>query len=205
MNIQSPAQVKCWSAIGQAENPVTAKINMRRIIYYVASSLDGYIAGPDADISNFVSSGSGINKYLADLANFDTVIMGRKTYEFGYKFGLKPGQPAYPHMQHYIFSNTLAFQNAHDNVHIIKRELSELEKIRQQQGTDIYLCGGGEFAGWLLDNQKIDELIIKLNPFIQGAGTKLFGESKTNIKLKLKKSQVFDNDLQIMDFDVLYP
>lgn len=69
---------------------------MRKIVYYVAGSLDGYISGPNADISGFVGTGSGGDKYLADLSNFDTVIMGRHTYEFGYKFGVQPGQPAYP-------------------------------------------------------------------------------------------------------------
>ena len=78
---------------------------MRNIVYYVAVSLDGFIAGPDGDITGFVAGGSGIDQYLKDLKAFDTVIMGRKTYEFGYKFGLKPGEPAYPHTKHYIFSN----------------------------------------------------------------------------------------------------
>jgi dihydrofolate reductase len=57
---------------------------MRKIIYYVACSLDGFIAGEQEDISGFVSGGNGVDKYLSDLAAFDTVIMGRNTYEFGY-------------------------------------------------------------------------------------------------------------------------
>lgn len=61
---------------------------MRRIVYYVATSLDGFISGPDEDVSGFANEGNGVTKYLADLADYDTVIMGRKTYEFGYRFGL---------------------------------------------------------------------------------------------------------------------
>ena len=76
---------------------------MRRIVYYVAASIDGFISGPDGDIAGFVEGGSGVDKYLDDLGRFDTVIMGRKTYEFGYRFGLQPGQPAYPHMRHFCF------------------------------------------------------------------------------------------------------
>lgn len=64
---------------------------MRKITYYVAISLDGFIAGPDGDISGFVQQGEGVNQYLQDLQAFDTVIMGRKTYEFGYAYGLQPG------------------------------------------------------------------------------------------------------------------
>lgn len=58
---------------------------MNKIIYYVATSLDGYISGLDEDISGFVGVGSGLQKYLDDLKGFETDIMGRKTYEFGYK------------------------------------------------------------------------------------------------------------------------
>ena len=59
---------------------------MRKIIYYVAMSLDGFISGVNGDISGFVRDGNGVAKYLADLAEFDTVIMGKNTYEFGYRF-----------------------------------------------------------------------------------------------------------------------
>ena len=110
---------------------------MRKIIYYVASSLDGFISGLNEDISGFVAAGNGVEKYLSELANFDTVIMGRKTYEFGYKFGLQPGQPAYPHMVHYIFSDHLKLENADSRVHVKKIDLQEIETIQHQQGTAI--------------------------------------------------------------------
>ncbi|MFT6336819.1 MAG: dihydrofolate reductase [Saprospiraceae bacterium] len=58
---------------------------MNKIIYYVATSLDGYISGLNEDISGFVGVGNGLQKYLYDLKGFETVIMGRKTYEFEYK------------------------------------------------------------------------------------------------------------------------
>ena len=80
---------------------------MRNIIYYVAMSLDGYITGPNESYNGYVGEGSGLEQYLHDLKLFDTVIMGKNTYEFGFKFGNKPGMPAYEHMDHYIFSNTL--------------------------------------------------------------------------------------------------
>ena len=77
------------------------------------------------DISGFeyTQESDGIERYIQDLQNFDTVIMGRKTYEFGYKFGLKPGEPAYPHMNHYIFSKTLKFDTSHDRVKICNLQL----------------------------------------------------------------------------------
>lgn len=176
---------------------------MRKIIYYVATSLDGFISGPDDDVSGFVQSGNGVDKYLAELAQFDTVLMGRNTYEFGYAYGIEPGQPAYPNMKHYIFSNRLTFENPHPGVEVKKRDLEEVIKIKQQAGTDIYLCGGGAMAGWLLDNQLIDILKIKLSPLIVGKGIRLFGDSTSTYKTELLDTEPYENGLQIMTYRIL--
>ena len=174
---------------------------MRKIIYYVASSLDGYIAGNNDDISQFILQGEGVEKYQSDLANFETVIMGRKTYEFGFQYGLKPGQPAYPNMKHHIFSNTLKIDNLSEFVKIEKLSVDRVNEIRQNTKTDIYLCGGGEFAGWLLENGLIDQLKLKLNPIVLGSGTKLFGSSTANESWKLTNKEAFSDGLQILTYD----
>jgi len=174
---------------------------MRKIVYYVATSLDGFICGLNEDISGFVGHGNGVAKYLADLSDFDTVLMGKNTYEFGYKFGLQPGQRAYPHMAHYIFSNSLTFENPDPKVRIRPIEIQEIRKLKEENGTDIYLCGGGQFAGWLADNGEIDILKIKLNPIVLGNGVRLFGNSKNNFKLDLVDSSNYENGLQIMTYE----
>jgi len=177
---------------------------MRKVVYYVACSIDGFIAGPDKDISGFVRQGNGIDKYRNDLLQFDTVIMGKNTYEFGYRFGLQPGQPAYPHMKHYIFSTGLVFKDHVPGVHVRKIDIKEIIKIRTEPGTDIYLCGGGQFAGWLLDNRQIDILKIKLNPFVLGQGVKMFGNSGSSFQTKLIDTATYDHGLQITDYKILY-
>ncbi|MEO0330368.1 MAG: dihydrofolate reductase family protein [Bacteroidota bacterium] len=177
---------------------------MRKIEYYVAVSLDGYIAGPNEIIELFASEGGLVEKYMQDLQNFDTVIMGRKTYEFGYKFGLPPGQPAYPHMHHYIFSNSLEFENPHEQVTVVKQDLSEVRQLKEQEGSDIYLCGGGVFAGWLLENKLIDTVKLKLNPIILGGGAPLFGDSQMAIKLHQTNTEEFDGGLSLRTYDVRY-
>lgn len=177
---------------------------MKKIVYYVASSIDGFICDPNQEIDGFVGAGNGVQQYLSDLNAFDTVIMGRNTYEFGYRFGLKPGEPAYAHMKHYIFSNTLRFTHQHPNVHICKMDLSKIMKLKQEPGTDIYLCGGGEFAGWLLDNKMIDVLKLKLNPLILGEGIRLFGKSKSKIQTKLIETTAYDEGLKIITYDLSY-
>ncbi|NNE77495.1 MAG: dihydrofolate reductase [Pricia sp.] len=173
---------------------------MSRIIYYVATSIDGFIAGLNDDISAFAAGGKGVDKYLADLQNFNTVIMGRRTYEFGYQYGLVPGQPAYPHMEHFIFSDTLKIKKLAETVHIEKLSIDRVKEIKQTSKTDIYLCGGGEFAGWLLDNGLIDQLKIKLNPIILGNGIKIFGNSSTQATWNMIKKESFDDGLQILTY-----
>ncbi len=177
---------------------------MRKIIYYVACSLDGFIAGENEDVSQFIYEGNGVEKYQNDLKEFDTVIMGRTTYEFGYQYGLKEGQAAYPNMEHYIFSNKLNLKNADANVHVKKVLIEEVEKIQNQEGSDIYLCGGGTFAGWLLQNKKIDILKIKLNPILCGTGILLFGNSQTPFQLELLESETYEKGMQILTYKIIY-
>lgn len=174
---------------------------MKKIIYYVASSLDGYISGEDDDISQFILQGKGVDKYQSDLLEFQTVIMGRKSYEFGFKYGLEPGQPAYSHMNHHIFSNTLKIKNLSKQVKIEKIEIERVKELKENSKTDIYLCGGGQFAGWLLENGLIDQLKIKLNPLVLGTGTKIFGTSKITQKWKLINKEYYPDGLQILTFN----
>ncbi len=171
---------------------------MRKIIYYVAISLDGFIAGKDDDISMFAMEGEGVDQYRYDLQAFDTVIMGRRTYEFGYQYGLKPGEPAYPHMEHYIFSNSLSLDCQNEQVRVVPRNLETVKKLKDEIGSEIYLCGGGTFAGWLLENGMIDEVKLKINPIILGEGIKLFEDCSSSKKLEVKYVQSFDNGYQII-------
>lgn len=174
---------------------------MKKIIYYVASSLDGYIAGRNDDISQFILQGKGVEKYQQDLSTFETVIMGRRTYEFGFQYGLQPGQPAYPNMEHYIFSDSMNIKDLANTVHIEKKSIQRVLEIKESSTTDIYLCGGGDFAGWLLDNGLIDQLKLKLNPIILGEGIRLFGNSKSTHKWKLVDTESFDDGLQILTYE----
>lgn len=175
---------------------------MKKNIYYVATSLDGFIAGANDDISQFIMQGKGVDKYKSDLITFETILMGRKTYEFGYQFGLTPGQPAYPNMEHHIFSNTMTLDAIAPTVHIEKMNIDRVKEIQENSSTDIYVCGGGEFAGWLLDHGLIDQLKLKVNPIVLGTGTRLFGNSTTNVKWTLVDSEGYDDGLQIITYEL---
>lgn len=181
---------------------------MRKIVYHVAMSIDNYIAHEDGSIDGFsrFAEGDHVNEYLESLKAYDTVIMGKKTYEFGYQYGIKPGEPAYPYMQHYIFSKTLRFKTKPDErVKIIdKNQIEFIQQLKETDGTDIYLCGGGNFAGYLLDHELIDKLIIKFYPVILGSGIRLFGKSSKNLDLSLIDSKVYVNGALLLTYQLNY-
>ncbi|WKN40748.1 dihydrofolate reductase family protein [Tunicatimonas pelagia] len=174
-----------------------------KIVYYVATSIDGFIAGSHNDISSFFYEGEGVEKYKSDLSGFDTVLMGRKTYEVGFKFGLKPGSKAYPGMRNYIFSEHLYLENCEEGVHVCSMDANLIKEIRKTSTKDIYLCGGGMLAAWLLQHGQVDEVRIKINPIILGTGVKLFSNLDRTWKLHLTNQESFDEGMTILSYDVI--
>src|SRR5262245_65480634 len=120
---------------------------MRKLVYDAAVTLDNFIAHEDGSTGGFLE-GEHVPDYLARLAGYDTVVMGRKTYEYGYPFGVVPGQraPLYRHMRHFIFSRTLNFGPEAEVEAIDQDEEGCVRRLKEAGGTDIYLCGGGAFA-----------------------------------------------------------
>ena len=87
---------------------------------------------------------------------------------------------------------------------VVPKDLEIIHQLKQNEGTDIYLCGGGTFAGWLLENGLIDILKIKSNPFIQGEGIPLFGESKKQVQMTLTDRVGYPDGLQILTYNLNY-
>ncbi|NKC01753.1 MAG: dihydrofolate reductase [Pseudomonadales bacterium] len=152
---------------------------MGSITYDVAVSLDGYISGPDDDVSAFPTEGDHVDAYFQRMQEYDAVIMGRKTYEFGYQHGLQPGQAPYPDMDHFIVATGLKVPTD-AKIQIISNDILNQVSALKQTYRSIYLCGGGELAGLLLAHDLIDQLCLKSAPVILGHGVKLFGETKSN-------------------------
>jgi len=147
---------------------------MRKLIYHIAVSLDGFIADKDGNVGDFLMEGPHVKDFTQSLAQYDTVVMGRYTYEFGFQFGIQPGQPAYAGLKHIVASQSLNFES-NDEVQLIKTDIGPyLQQLKTKPGKNIWLCGGGKLAGHLLNHQLIDELWLKINPIILGAGIALF-------------------------------
>lgn len=173
---------------------------MRSIVYDVATSLDGYIAGLDDDISMFPAEGAHVEDYLARLRTYDTVIMGRRTYEFGYAYGLEPGKRAYPHMVHHILSRSLTLQEDAEVSIVRDHWLGAVERLKRSDGGDIYLCGGGQLAGLLLANGLIDQLVFKLAPVVIGAGVRLFGDAASPQGFRLIDTKPYDSGVVLLTY-----
>jgi dihydrofolate reductase len=177
---------------------------MRKLVYDVAVTLDGFIAHEDGSWGGFVFEGEHADDYLARLKGYDTVVMGRRTYEAGYPYGMAPGQrgPLYQHMRHFIFSQTLDFGPGAEVEVVRADEVGRVRGLQQEDGSDVYLCGGGAFAGFLLDNGLIDQVVLKLNPVVFGRGVRLFGECTRAARLDLVDSKAYGNGVVLLRYDV---
>ncbi|SNS57967.1 dihydrofolate reductase family protein [Antarctobacter heliothermus] len=150
---------------------------MHPIVYDVAVSVDGFISGPDGDISNFAQDGQVVEDYRARLAGYSVAIMGRKTYEFGYRFGMTPGQNPYSHMRTIVFSKSLDLPEESEVEVRRTCDLAVLKTLKTTSDGPVYLCGGGDFAGALVSMGAIDLLRLKRAPILLGGGVTLFGQT----------------------------
>lgn len=181
---------------------------MQKLIYDVAASVDNYIAHSDGSIDGFLAEGEFVNDFLERIKTYGSVLMGRKTYEWGYDYGLQKGEPAYaqinPELTNYIFSKTISLAPSKQVQVITDNETAFVSKLKDEANKPIWLCGGGELASTLLDAHLIDELVIKLNPVILGEGVRLFGTSQTKVKLDLIDSQTYGNGLLLLRYKLSY-
>ena len=173
---------------------------IRKVRYLVAASLDGRIALSDGSFDFFEMAGDEhVPDFLESLKEFDTVLMGRKTYEVALKVGVKD---PYPSLASYVFSRSLAMdindrvKIVHDDPAIIVREL------KQQAGKDIYLCGGAQLAATLLSANLIDEVVVKLNPLLIGVGIPLFDSLAAPALLELTSSKAYGNGVVLLTYRV---
>lgn len=155
---------------------------MQPIIYDVAVSADGFIAGPNSDVSAFPHQGAIVDDYLARLATYSTALMGRLTYEFGLNQGLALGANPYPAMRCIVVSSTLSLPG--NNVEVW-RDLSGLQSLRETAPGPIYLCGGGVLASAIAAAGHLTHLTLKRAPVVLGAGTPLFAGLEQAHRLRL--------------------
>ncbi len=172
---------------------------MRILKYYVAMSLDGFIAHADGSFDGFLWNDEVVADFFESFNWFDTVLMGRKTYEVG----LKEGKTSpYPMMKQYVFSRTMT-ESPDEKVELVSEKGVEVVQIlKQKPGKAIWLCGGSELASTLFAENLIDEIILKVNPVLFGAGIPLFSKKVELTHLELTNSKLYSNGTALLFYVV---
>lgn len=191
---------------------------MRKLVYCVAVTLDGFIAGPDGedpsgasyfplhqDLIEFIAAelpetlpgparqAMGID---APNKNFDTVLEGRASYEIGLAAGITN---AYPHMRHLVFSGTM--RNSPDpTVELVTTEpLETARDLKAEDGLNIWIVGGGTLAYALLP--EIDRLVLKQHSTVIGSGIPLFNGPFNPQTFRPTDMQQLDSGVGVLTFD----
>lgn len=156
----------------------------RKIVLYIAMSLDGYIATKDDNLEwLFKTEGDGDNGYAEFYDTIDTIILGRRTYDW--ILDHESDNFPYKNKQCYVFSKTK--QGKDKNVEYINGNITEFVKnLKQTDGKDIWIVGGGELLHDFIEQGLVDEWIITIAPTILGDGIPLFKKLDFETRLILK-------------------
>ncbi|UXY29841.1 dihydrofolate reductase family protein [Streptomyces sp. HUAS TT20] len=190
---------------------------MRKLTYFVACSIDGFIGDPDGDASSmFAFLDKEFLEFLtsaypetiaaqgreqlglkdAGSRHFDTVIQGHGSYRLALDIGVTS---PYGHLREYVASRTLG-TSPDPNVTVIDDDL--LAAVRELKAEDgglgIWLCGGSRIAGELLD--EIDEIVIKTYPQVYGSGMPMFGSGFAVSDFSLESVRTFENGVLVRTY-----
>ncbi len=168
-------------------------MNERKLILYIATSLDGYIAKPNDDLSflNRVQKEGEDYGYYNFISSVDTIIMGRKTYDWVMKQVDK-----FPHSDKETFIITRTVRPKKDSITFYTEKLSDLViELKKRGGKNIFCDGGAQVVHELLKEGLIDEYIISVIPVLLGSGTPLFKENRPEQDLELVSAKHFETGL----------
>ena len=159
---------------------------MRKIVYSVAMSLDGYLAGPNGE-ADWIVMDPEID-FMGMMARFDTILMGRRTFEATQALG--GGRPM-PGVTTVVVSRTLR-QEDHPGLTIIAEDLGgTVSRLRIGSGKDIWLFGGGSLFRSLLDLGLVDTIGVAVIPVLLGGGIPLLPARSDRTTLRLVSSKAY--------------
>jgi len=186
---------------------------VRKLIYFVAATVDGFIAAPDGGIDFFPLEPDLLDFVVAEYPEtlpthvrtrigldapnrvFDTLVMGKGTYDPALALGITS---PYAHLKQYVFSRT-AEAAPEPEVEIVTGDPVELvRRLKLQDGLDIWLCGGGDLAAQLLP--EVDELVVKLNPVLAGAGIPLLRSDFNPTPLTLRDTRPLPGGVVVLRY-----
>lgn len=176
---------------------------MRKVTFGGANSLDNYFARKD-DAVDWLMWGEEAASVMADFwKSIDTVVMGRRTYEVALRMGAGGG--AYPGVKNYVFSRTMksGVKKVTRNLEFVSEDAAEfVRRLKNQEGKDICVMGGGLVAKSLFEADLIDEIGFNIHPVLLGSGIPVFHEMKRQIDLELIDCKAFKNGTLLVSYRV---
>jgi dihydrofolate reductase len=173
---------------------------MRKIIAYLATSADGFIARPNGAVDwldrKHPPGDYGMPRFYRAV---DTVIMGRKTWEIGKRLG----QPLYPGKINYVLSRTRR-RSSVDGITFLRGPVRRIAAgLRRTPGRDIWLVGGAGLFGAFLDAGQLDQLIIHVVPVLIGTGIPLLSPRHREVPLRLLSSRRFADGVVRLQYSIV--
>lgn len=168
---------------------------MRKISLFIATSLDGYIAKPDDDLSFLrLMEKEGEDYGYAEFTNtIDTLIVGRRTYDYVLE---EIGPSHYDNGQRDVYVITRTERPQVGKTIFYTGDITELVKrLKSEKGKNIYCDGGAEIINELLKHDLIDEFIISVIPVLLGDGIKLFKDGRPEQRLEFITAKTFETGL----------
>jgi dihydrofolate reductase len=185
---------------------------MRIVTYGGAVSLDGFLAGVDGSI-DWLNQSKDAQKVITEFfKDVDTILMGRKTYDFAVASGreastgnkkTKGKARKEPPWSTYVFSRTLHSIDE-PGVELVKEDAVEfVRNLKQRQGKKICLIGGGELAQPLLEAGLVDQIGLNVHPILLGSGIPTFRDLSHRVKLTLTECRQLEGGCVLMNYNVL--
>ena len=174
----------------------------RKVIYGGACSLDGFFAGRDGamDWLHFSKDVEAIMRQ--SFATTDTILIGRKTWEFAAAAGGGGSMPGVTIDKTYVFSRTLKTVSGADTELVSGDAGDFVRKLKAEPGRDIMVMSGGNLATSLLQAGVIDEIGLNIHPVLLGAGTPAFLDPGRSVKLELTECRQLDGGCVLVTYRV---
>jgi len=178
----------------------------RKIIVYIATSADGYIARPDGDVEWLNRRPRTVDYGIrAFYATIDTILFGRKTYDWALDYHKKRGSKAAifdTNVANLVFSRKPA-KRAATGVQFVSEPVKVFaQRLRATPGKHIWMMGGGELIASFLDAGQIDEFDIHVIPTFIGEGIPLVAPRHRDVPLRLRSAKKYPNDVVRLRYEV---
>lgn len=179
---------------------------MRKIIFQMMVSLDGYFEGPNHELDWHLVDGE-FNDYAADLLDsVDTLLFGRVTYQLMAGYWPTPAamtdDPVIAAkmngLSKIVFSRTLTKADWNNTRLVRENAVEEISKLKRQPGRDMAIFGSSDLAVSLMPAGLIDEYRIFVNPVVLGSGKPLLKGLNARLDLKLARTKVFESGLVLL-------